>query len=141
MSAALRVIAVPGSGAEDVLVVTSGPDAGAVVTGTDDGSIWRIHGDGSRIDRIASPRDPLVERLQHGPRWLRRRVTRIPERVQPRPRRTVRVQAYDPAGALVRDVSIDTDDFHMVTGVREHEGRVWLGSLEEPAVAVVDLAG
>ena len=26
-----------------------------------------------------------------------------------------------------------------VTGVREHEGRVWLGSLEEPAVAVVAL--
>ena len=27
----------------------------------------------------------------------------------------------------------------MVTGVREHHGRLWLGSLEEPAVAVVDL--
>jgi len=25
------------------------------------------------------------------------------------------------------------------TGVREHDGRVWLGSLEEPAVAVLDL--
>ena len=26
-----------------------------------------------------------------------------------------------------------------VTGVREHDGRVWLGSLEEPAIAVLDL--
>ena len=49
------------------------------------------------------------------------------------------MQAYDDAGALVRDVSIDTPDFHLVTGVREHAGRLWLGSLEEPAVAVVDV--
>ena len=28
--------------------------------------------------------------------------------------------------------------YHMVTGVREHDGRVWLGSLEESAVAVLD---
>ena len=27
----------------------------------------------------------------------------------------------------------------MVTGVREHEGEVWLGSLQEPALAVVSL--
>jgi hypothetical protein len=27
----------------------------------------------------------------------------------------------------------------MVTGVREHEGRVWMGSLHEPAVGVHDL--
>jgi hypothetical protein len=29
--------------------------------------------------------------------------------------------------------------YHMVTGVREHEGRVWLGSLHEAAIAVIDL--
>ena len=26
----------------------------------------------------------------------------------------------------------------MVTGVREHEGRVWMGSLHEAAIAVAD---
>jgi sugar lactone lactonase YvrE len=88
---------------------------------------------------IASPIDPLVERLQRGPHWLRRQVTRIPERMQPKPRRTVRAQAYDDAGRLVRDVDVATGDYHMVTGVREHEGRLWLGSLNEPAVAFVDL--
>ncbi len=92
-----------------------------------DGLIWVT---------IASPRDPVVERLQRGPPWLRRQVTRIPERLQPKPKRTVRVQAYDDAGTLVHDVDVDTPDYHMVTGVREHEGRVWLGSLHEPAVAV-----
>ena len=95
-----------------------------------DGLIWVT---------IASPRDPLVERLQGGPRWLRRQVTRIPERLQPKPKQTVRVQAYDDSGRLVHDCDVRPDGYHMVTGVREHEGRVWLGSLEEPAVAVLTL--
>ena len=49
------------------------------------------------------------------------------------------MQAYDDAGALVRDLRVDPGPeapYHMVTGVREHEGRVWMGSLHEAAVAV-----
>lgn len=88
---------------------------------------------------IASPTDPVVERLQRSPNWLSRQVTRIPERLQPKPKRTVRVQAYDDQGVLVHDLDLDSAGYHMVTGVREHEGRVWLGSLHEPAVAVVEL--
>jgi len=95
-----------------------------------DGLIWVT---------IASPRDPLVERLQRGPVWLRRQVTRIPDALQPKPKRTVRVQAFDDDGRLVHDVDLDGGGYHMVTGVREHDGRVWMGSLEEPAVAVHQL--
>jgi len=95
-----------------------------------DGLIWVA---------IASPMDPVAELLGKGPRWLRRHVTRIPETLQPKPKRTVRVQAYDDAGRLVHDLDVDTPDYHMVTGVREHAGRVWMGSLHEPAVAVLDL--
>ena len=89
---------------------------------------------------IASPTDPLVEFLQHrAPMPVRRVVTRIPEALQPKPKRTARVQAYDGDGRLVHDIDADASGYHMVTGVREHHGRVWLGSLVEPAVAVVDL--
>ena len=92
---------------------------------------------------IASPRDPLVERLQAGPMVLRRLSTGLPERLQPAPKRTVRVQAYDDEGRLIHDVDVDPNSqrtpYHMVTGVREHDGRVWLGSLHEAAIAVVDL--
>lgn len=99
-----------------------------------DGLIWVT---------IASPRDALVERLQTGPMTLRRLVTRLPERLQPAPKRIVRVQAYDDEGRLVHDIDINPNDqqapYHMVTGVREHEGRVWLGSLHESAIAVVDI--
>jgi sugar lactone lactonase YvrE len=98
-----------------------------------DGLIWVT---------IASPVDPLVERLQSGPMTLRRMVTRIPERLQPKPQQTVRVQAYDDAGTLVHDVDVEPGEhgtaYHMVTGVREHDGRVWMGSLHEPAIAVLD---
>ena len=51
----------------------------------------------------------------------------------------MRAQAYDDAGTLVHDVDLPGTAYHMVTGVREHEGRLWLGSLHEPAIAVVDL--
>ena len=92
---------------------------------------------------LASPRDPVVERLQTGPMKLRRLATALPERLQPKPKRTVRVQAFDDAGRLVHDLDLDPSrhgvEYHMVTGVREHDGRVWLGSLHESAVAVWDL--
>ncbi len=88
---------------------------------------------------VASPRDPVVERLHTAPMPIRRAVTRIPDALQPKPKRTIRVLAYDDTGRLVHDVDVKSAGYHMVTGVREHEGRVWLGSLHEAAVAVVDL--
>ncbi|MGA8847550.1 MAG: SMP-30/gluconolactonase/LRE family protein [Nocardioides sp.] len=104
-----------------------------VARGTD-GLIWVT---------IASPTDPVLERLQTGPMRLRKLVTRLPEKIQPKPKKTVRVQAYDDEGRLVHDLDLDPAQhgaaYHMVTGVREHEGRVWMGSLHEAAVAVWDL--
>jgi sugar lactone lactonase YvrE len=119
----------PRAGTHDLLVPDLPGYPDNIARGSD-GLIWVT---------IGSPADPVVERVLRAPRWLRRTVTRLPPWLQPGPRRTVRVQAYDDAGTLVRDIDVDTPDFHMVTGVREHRGRVWLGSLEEPAVAVVDL--
>lgn len=89
---------------------------------------------------IGSPSDPVVERIGSAPLVLRKLATRIPERLQPAPKRTIRAQAYDDAGRLVHDIDLDHPGFHMVTGVREHDGKVWMGSLHEPAVAVHELA-
>ena len=100
-----------------------------------DGLIWVT---------IGSPVDGLVEVLGRAPLALRRLVTRIPEALQPKPRQTIRVQAYDDDGRLVHDLDLARPEqgpgYHMVTGVREHDGRVWMGSLHEPSVAVHDLA-
>jgi sugar lactone lactonase YvrE len=98
-----------------------------------DGLIWVT---------VASPRDPLVELLRsRAPLFVRKVLTRLPELLQPKPKQTVRVQAYDDAGSLVHDLDADASEYHMVTGVREHDGEVWLGSLNEPALAVLSLSG
>ena len=115
------------TGRDDVLVEELPGYPDNIARGSD-GLIWVS---------IASPRDPVVERIQRGPRWIRRQITRIPRSLQPAPKRTVRVQAYDDDGQLVHDLRGDSARFHMVTGVREHDGRIWMGSLHEPAVAVL----
>jgi sugar lactone lactonase YvrE len=86
---------------------------------------------------IGSPRDRVLDFLLPRHPALRRLVWRLPEALHPKPRRTVRVQAYDDAGTLVHDLNGKHEEFHMVTGVREHEGRVWVGSLHEPKVGVI----
>jgi sugar lactone lactonase YvrE len=95
-----------------------------------DGLIWVA---------VGSPTDPVVERLMSGPMSLRRAALRLPEPLQPKPKRTARVMAFDDAGTLRHDRSFDATSFHVVTGVREHAGRVWLGSLLEPAVATFEV--
>ncbi len=94
-----------------------------------DGLIWVT---------IASPVDPLVELLrERAPLLVRKAASRIPEVMQPKPKRTARVQAYDHSGRLVHDIDAVADEYHMVTGVREHNGQVWFGSLHEAALAVL----
>ena len=121
----------------------SGPQAG-----TTDHLVKELPGYPDNISRgsdgliwvtIASPTDPVLELLHRSPMWLRKGALKLPEALQPAPKRTVRVQAYDDSGTLVHDCPLAADDFHMATGVRERDGRVWLGSLHEPAVAWFDV--
>ena len=88
---------------------------------------------------MASPPAAILPRMHRLPMALRRAATKLPQRLQPQPARTGRVLAFDPGGRLVHDIEHDASDYHVITGVREHQGRVWLGSLEEPAVAWFDL--
>ena len=120
----------PRAGERDHLV-TDLPGYPDNISRGSDGLVWVT---------LASPVDGLVERLGSAPMVLRKAVTRIPEALQPKPQRTIRVQAYDDDGSLVHDLDIDHPGFHMVTGVREHDGKVWMGSLHEPSVAVYDPA-
>ena len=94
-----------------------------------DGLIWSA---------IASPPDPVLGVLQRVAA-LRGAALRLPEALKPSPRRTVRVTAHDDRGVLVHDLQAGAEGWHMATGVREVDGRVWLGSLVEPAVAYVDV--
>ncbi len=119
----------PRSGERDLLVADLPGYPDNIARGSD-GLVWVT---------IASPKDPLLEWLMTAPMSLRRLSWRLPGPLQPKPKRTVRVMAFDDDGRTVHDVSLDAAGYHMATGVREHDGRVWLGSLEEPAVAVFDV--
>ncbi len=100
-----------------------------IARGTD-GLIWVT---------IPSPHDPVLDLLHRSPVRLRRAAGALPEKLQPGPKRSVRVMAFDDDGRVVHDRSFEPDGYHMVTGVREHDGRVWLGSLAEPAIAWFDV--
>jgi sugar lactone lactonase YvrE len=121
----------------------SGPSAGTTDTLADDlpgypDNISR-GSDGLVWVAVASPTDPVLERVMRAPKPLRRVAWRLPAPVRPKPKRTVRVRALAADGSVVHDRALPADGFHMVTGVREHHGRVWLSSLHEAAVAHFDL--
>ena len=88
---------------------------------------------------VASPAHPFLRVVQRTPQVVRDLLWRAPERLKPSPRRTARVLALDSTGRTVHDLDFDASGWHMATGVREHDGRVWLGSLVEPAIAVGDV--
>ena len=96
-----------------------------------DGLIWVA---------LASPRDPRLDLLHPRHPSLRRAAWALPQRLLPE-HRTLWVQALDTAGTVVHDLQDRGRDYHMVTGVREHGDRLYLGSLAERAVAVLTLPG
>src|SRR6266536_2410794 len=100
-----------------------------ISTGTD-GLIWVTQ---------ATPRDAVLDKLLPRPPVLRKLAWALPDRLQPQEKRTVWVLAYDADGTLVHDLQGPGRSYHLVTGVREHHGAVWLGSLVETAIAVLDL--
>jgi sugar lactone lactonase YvrE len=91
-----------------------------------DGLIWIAMG---------SPRNKVLDLLSPRAPVLRRMLWALPEALLPKPADTVWVQAVDRDGRLVHDLQTSTPGFSMVTGVREHAGTVWLGSLHATAVA------
>ena len=75
-----------------------------------DGLIWVA---------IASPTDPVVERLKTGPMVLRRGALKLPAWASQSQKRTARVVALDADGRVVHDRAFEATEFHMATGVRE----------------------
>src|SRR6266545_2443780 len=116
------------AGRDDLLVDNLPGFPDNLSTGAD-GLIWVA---------LASPRDLRLDLLHPRHPVLRRMLWAVPQRLVPE-QRTVWVMAVDADGVVVHDVQGGHPGYHMVTGVREHAGRLYLGSLVEPAIAVVDL--
>lgn len=54
-------------------------------------------------------------------------------------KRHAQVLGYNCYGRLLHNIEINPTDYHMITGVREHGGKLFLGSLHEDAIGVVQL--
>ncbi|OLF16818.1 strictosidine synthase [Actinophytocola xanthii] len=102
-----------------------------IATGSD-GLVWIA---------MASPRIAALDILSRLHPVLRKGVWALPEALQVKEKRVVWVRALDiETGRVVHDLYGEHPDFHMVTGVREANGTVYLGSLAERAIARFDLA-
>jgi sugar lactone lactonase YvrE len=97
-----------------------------ISTGTD-GLIWITQ---------ASPKVPALDVVRRLPAFLRAGVRRLPTSLQPSPGREVGVLGVAADGKVERELRGEIDGFHMLVGVREWQGKLYFGSLEEDAIAV-----
>lgn len=88
---------------------------------------------------MASERNALLDRLLPLPGGLRKPVWAMPERLQPKESRIAFVLGVDARGSIVQNLQGSGEHYHYVTGVRERDGYLYLGSLVESAVARVRL--
>ncbi|MBB5891208.1 SMP-30/gluconolactonase/LRE family protein [Kutzneria kofuensis] len=96
-----------------------------------DGLIWVA---------LATPRNPVLDWTASRNPLLRKATWALPPSVLTRFEvRTTWVVAIDDSGAIVRDLQTSAPGYHMVTGVRQHGGKLYLGSLREQGIAVIDL--
>lgn len=95
-------------------------------------------GDGTYWVALPSLRLAVAERLLPYPR-LRQLAALVPPRLQPQPKRYALLARVDGKGTVLRTLHGPAGRYHMVTGVREDDGVLWLGSLTERAVARVRL--
>jgi sugar lactone lactonase YvrE len=89
---------------------------------------------------LAGPEGAQLARIQALPRPVRTLVTKVPVRLQSKPDRTVGAVALDDDGRVVHEFRGRIDGFWFLTGVRERDGKLWLGSLEGSVVGSLDIA-
>lgn len=90
---------------------------------------------------MASPRDATLDFLLPRAPWLRARIWSLPERLKPGPKDMAWALAVDQDGTVVHDLRGWNVGYHEVTSVREHDGKLYLASIDEPALACLDLPG
>lgn len=120
-------LAGPNAGTSDVLVDNLPGFPDNLSTGGD-GLVWIA---------LASPRNALLDLVSPRNPLLRKAVWALPEGLQERLEgRTTWVMAVDSDGAVVHDLQTSGGAYPMVTGVRERDGTLYLGSLANGAIAV-----
>ncbi|MCX5286040.1 MULTISPECIES: SMP-30/gluconolactonase/LRE family protein [unclassified Streptomyces] len=123
----------------------TGPRQGRGETFLDDlpgqpDNLWRAPG-GPIWVALAGPRVGALELLHRRGPAVRRTAARIAVRAPFRPPRTTGVLAVDDEGRVLHHLEGRRSRFRMVTSACESDGRLVLGSIWEPGLAVCDLPG
>lgn len=84
------------------------------------------------------PRDPVLDATYPRP-WARTLLARLPDALQPKPSRHGFVVGYDLDGHVVHNLQDTTGTVAVTTSARRHADRLYVGSLSEPHVAVLDV--
>lgn len=92
-----------------------------------DGTIWAA---------MPTRLNPSLERLRRAPYPLRWLAARLPEAVQPKPAPLAWVIGISPEGEIRHSHLWEDGGYGFVTGVCVHRGKLWCGSLSEPAILV-----
>jgi sugar lactone lactonase YvrE len=87
---------------------------------------------------IATPRLAVADRIMPRP-GVRKLVAWLPEWTQPQPKDHAFVIAVDERGEVVAKLQDPSGRYYYTTGMREHDGWLYVGSLTHPAVARVRL--
>ncbi len=99
-------------------------------TGTD-GLLWVA---------LVLRRDRRIEAVTRLPYPVRKLLSLVPESLGPAVPRSVLMMAFDFSGRCVHNFEGDTAAFNLVTSVREHNGTVYAGSIEENVIAAYSLS-
>ena len=101
-----------------------------ISTGTD-GRIWTA---------MVTAANPAAESLMPRAPWIRKVLWRLPERLQPKVQPEVWVVGFDPdTGEAAGGFRTKHPGFGAVTGVVEADGKLWMSTIEFPAVAYTRL--
>ena len=95
-----------------------------------DGLIWVA---------LPSSHNALLEKIHQLPLFMRKLIARLPESLQPAPEKIAWVMALNAQGRIVHDCCWKDGGYRMVTGVCQHRGTVYLGSMLEPVLLAFDL--
>jgi sugar lactone lactonase YvrE len=95
-------------------------------------------GDGILWVSMASPRQALIDFML--PRtWMRTLSFRMPDSLKPKPERHGIVLGYDLEGHLIHNLQDSSGTVAATTSARQHDDRLFIGSLTEPHIAVYEL--
>ncbi|UCG25502.1 MAG: SMP-30/gluconolactonase/LRE family protein [Chloroflexota bacterium] len=118
----------------------SGPKAGQAEIFVDNlpGFPDNLHGNGQGLFWLAlsSTRKSIVDNTAGRP-FVRKILYRLPDAIQPKPERHGIVLALDSDGQVVHNLQDATGKVGITSGAVEHEGMVYVGSLEDEHIARV----